>query len=128
MNVFLPVLKQKLDDKNWATSGIIHETAKQLIPEFAQNTAETFVFIGFNAFTPVEELLVKSLLQHNKAECFFQSDRYYIEDERQEAGKFLREHMKWKEFNSSRDFRWIEDDFRKIRARRTFIIPEESES
>ncbi len=134
MNIFLPALKQKLAEKNWATSGILHETAKQFIPEFVQNTNETFVFIGFNAFTPVEELLVKSLLQQNKAECFFQSDRYYIEDERQEAGKFLREHMKWKEFNSSRDLRWIEDDFRKEKeidvyevsgnVTQTFLLPE----
>lgn len=111
MNVFLPVLKQKLKEKNWATSGMIHETAKAKIIDFAKNTPEKFVFCGFNAFTPVEEKLVRSLLQWDKGQCFFQADHYYFDDERQEAGKFLRNHKTWKEFNDSRAFQWIEDDF-----------------
>ncbi len=111
MNVFLPVLKQKLQEKNWATSGMIHETAKAEIDSFAKNTKEKFVFCGFNAFTPVEEKLVRSLLQWDKGQCFFQADHYYFDDERQEAGKFLRNHKTWKEFNENRAFNWIEDDF-----------------
>ncbi|MBK1896324.1 PD-(D/E)XK nuclease family protein [Chryseobacterium paridis] len=111
MNVFLPVLKKKLQEKNWATSGMIHETAKAKINDFAKNTSEQFVFCGFNAFTPVEEKLVRSLLQWDKGQCFFQADHYYFDDERQEAGKFLRNHKLWKEFNDNRAFQWIEDDF-----------------
>ncbi|WP_419867883.1 PD-(D/E)XK nuclease family protein [Chryseobacterium sp. CT-SW4] len=111
MTVYLPVLKQKLSEKNWATSGMIHEIAKSKIEEFAKNTREQFVFCGFNAFTPVEEKLVRNLLQWDKAQCFFQADHYYFDDERQEAGKFLRNHKTWKEFNDSRAFQWIEDDF-----------------
>lgn len=111
MNVFLPILKKKLTEKNWATSGMIHETAKRKIIDFAQKTDQKFVFCGFNAFTPVEEQLVKSLLQWDKAQCFFQADDYYMNDERQEAGKFLRSHKTWKEFNESRPFQWVENDF-----------------
>jgi hypothetical protein len=111
MTVFLPVLKEKLKAKNWATSGMIHETAKAKIVDFAKNTKEQFVFCGFNAFTPVEEKLVRSLLQWDKGQCFFQADHYYFDDERQEAGKFLRNHKAWKEFDDNRAFQWIEDDF-----------------
>ncbi|REC78669.1 PD-(D/E)XK nuclease family protein [Chryseobacterium elymi] len=111
MNVFLPILKKKLEEKNWATSGMIHETAKAKIADFAENTSEHFVFCGFNAFTPVEEKLVRSLLRRNKGQCFFQADHYYFDDERQEAGKFLRNHKTWKEFDDNRAFQWIEDDF-----------------
>ncbi|WP_288437297.1 PD-(D/E)XK nuclease family protein [uncultured Chryseobacterium sp.] len=111
MNVFLPALKDRLREKNWATSGMIHEAAKAKIVDFAKNTKEEFIFCGFNAFTPVEEKLVRSLLQWNKAQCFFQADRYYFDDERQEAGKFLRNHKTWKEFDDNRAFQWIEDDF-----------------
>lgn len=111
MNVFLPVLKERLQEKNWATSGMIHEAAKAKIVDFARDTKEEFVFCGFNAFTPVEEKLVRSLLKWNKAQCFFQADHYYFDDERQEAGKFLRNHKTWKEFDENRTFQWIEDDF-----------------
>nr|WP_315027751.1 PD-(D/E)XK nuclease family protein [uncultured Chryseobacterium sp.] len=111
MNIFLPALKEKLQERNLATSGMIHEAAKAKINDFAKNTSEQFVFCGFNAFTPVEEKLVRSLLRWNKAQCFFQADHYYFDDERQEAGKFLRNHKTWKEFDDNRTFQWIEDDF-----------------
>lgn len=111
MNIFLPELKRRLLSKNWATSGMIHEEAKSKINLFAQQTHEKFVFCGFNAFTPVEEKLVRSLMQWDKAQCFFQADSYYFYDERQEAGKFLRNHQSWKEFTDKRVFRWIENDF-----------------
>lgn len=111
MNVFLPILKQKLKEKNWATPGMIHESAKEKTVDFAKKTPKHFVFCGFNAFTPVEEKMVRNLLQWDKAQCFFQADHYYFDDERQEAGKFLRNHKLWKEFNDSRAFSWIEDDF-----------------
>lgn len=111
MNVYLPVLKKRLQEKNWATSGMIHEEAGMKIIDFAKTTKQQFIFCGFNAFTPVEEKLVRSLLQWDKGQCFFQADRYYFDDERQEAGKFLRNHKTWKEFTDARTFQWIEDDF-----------------
>ena len=111
MNLFLPLLKQKLNEKNWATSGMIHESAKNKIDKYAQETQGKFVFCGFNAFTPVEEKLVRNLMQWDKAQCFFQADEYYINDDRQEAGKFLRMIKTWKEFTENRNFKWIENDF-----------------
>lgn len=113
MNAFVPLLQLRLEEKGWATSGMMHKAASRKIEEFAQSTDGKYVFCGFNAFTPVEEKLVKNLLQWDRAICYFQGDDYYVADERQEASKFLRQHRHWKEFNESRPFRWIEDDFRK---------------
>ena len=113
MVVFLPAFKKHLLSKNWATSGMLHQEATKQIEEFSKNSKHQYVFIGFNAFTPVEERLVRSLLQWDKALCYFQADEYYINDKRQEAGAFLRQHMLWKEFNESRSFKWIESDFTK---------------
>ena len=111
MNVFLPKLKENLQTKGWATDGIIHETVREKISDFAEETETKFVFCGFNALTPLEEKLIRELLQKGKAECFFQADEYYIKDLKQEAGKFLRKHMHWKEFNENRKFQWIENSF-----------------
>ncbi len=113
MNLFLPELKKKLQEKGWATSGMVHEIAKNKTEEFAQKSTQKFAFCGFNAFTPVEEKLVRSLLQWDQCECYFQADEYYINDQRQEAGKFLREHLKWKEFHENRPFTWLTNSFSK---------------
>ena len=111
MNVFLPKLKENLQAKGWATDGMIHEMVRDKISDFAEETETKFVFCGFNALTPLEEKLIRELLQKGKAECFFQADEYYIKDLKQEAGKFLRKHMHWKEFNENRKFQWIENSF-----------------
>ena len=111
MNVFLPKLKENLQAKGWATDGMIHEMVREKISDFAEETETKFVFCGFNALTPLEEKLIRELLQKGKAECFFQADEYYIKDLKQEAGKFLRNHMHWKEFNENRKFQWIENSF-----------------
>ena len=111
MNVFLPKLKENLQPKGWATDGMIHEMVREKISDFAEETETKFVFCGFNALTPLEEKLIRELLQKGKAECFFQADEYYIKDLKQEAGKFLRKHMHWKEFNENRKFQWIENSF-----------------
>ena len=111
MYVFLPKLKENLQAKGWATDGMIHEMVREKISDFAEETETKFVFCGFNALTPLEEKLIRELLQKGKAECFFQADEYYIKDLKQEAGKFLRKHMHWKEFNENRKFQWIENSF-----------------
>ena len=111
MNVFLPKLKENLQAKGWVTDGMIHEMVREKISDFAEETETKFVFCGFNALTPLEEKLIRELLQKGKAECFFQADEYYIKDLKQEAGKFLRKHIHWKEFNENRKFQWIENSF-----------------
>ncbi len=111
INVFLPKLKENLQEKGWATDGMIHEMVREKINDFAEETETKFVFCGFNALTPLEEKLIRELLQKGKAECFFQADEYYIKDLKQEAGKFLRKHMYWKEFNENRKFQWVENSF-----------------
>jgi len=123
MNGFLPELKTELQKQNLATSGMISEKARQNIQEFVKGINGKFVFIGFNALTPVEEHLIKTFLQWDKAETYFQADHYYIDDEKQEAGKFLRMMKNWKEFNDSREFRWITNDFEKPKSIKVYEVP-----
>ncbi len=111
LHQFLPALQSELQKQNLATSGMISVKTRENIENYAQNTSNEFIFLGFNAFTPTEEKLLRTLLQYDKARCYFHADQYYMDDERQEAGIFLRAHKKWKEFNNSREFKWVENDF-----------------
>ena len=122
MNEFLPLLKSELQKENLASSGMLYQEAFSKIENFAKQTNRQFVFCGFNALSRVEEQLVRQLLQWNKAETYFQADQYYIDDERQESGKFLRETLKWKEFNDSRDFKWIENQFSQPKNIKTYEV------
>ena len=122
MNGFLPVLKQKLLKNNLASAGLIHESAKRNLENFVAACGGNYIFCGFNAFTPTEEKLVRKLLQQGKAECFFQADDYYINDERQEAGKFLRAVKKWSEFNGRRSFKHQYREFGKKKTIKVYDV------
>ena len=55
---------------------------------------EEVVFAGFNAITSSEEKIINNLLEHGKAKVFFDADRYYLEDDKEEAGHFLRKNRR----------------------------------
>ncbi|SNS83905.1 PD-(D/E)XK nuclease superfamily protein [Ekhidna lutea] len=52
------------------------------------------IFAGFNALTPVEELLIKHFVSENQSEVLWDIDAYYLENDVQEAGGFLRQYQK----------------------------------
>lgn len=54
---------------------------------------DSIVFAGFNALTAAEENLLKYLVEAGKAEIYWDADDYYLDDPRQEAGRFLREYI-----------------------------------
>lgn len=52
------------------------------------------IFAGFNAMTKSEESVIVRLVECNKAVLLWDLDKYYFEDEKQEAGLFAREFFK----------------------------------
>ncbi len=52
------------------------------------------LFAGFNAITEAEAEIMRLLVKAGRAEVYWDADRYYVEDERQEAGHFLRYYAK----------------------------------
>lgn len=52
------------------------------------------IFVGFNALTRAEAKVFTQLQEAEKALFYFDTDAYYVEDELQEAGLFLRKNLK----------------------------------
>lgn len=100
---------KKLSQKKQGYQGLASRTAidkiagHPLLDKFHQ-----FLFIGFNALTVSEEKIIKTLFDHGKADILWDADEYYMNNEVQEAGKFLRNYRrKW----NLQDFKWIEKNF-----------------
>lgn len=51
------------------------------------------IFAGFNALTTTEERIINTLVKNGKAEVLFDYDRYYVDDENNEAGHFARKYL-----------------------------------
>lgn len=60
------------------------------IDDFAQGK---LVFAGFNALSNAEAVIFKRWSQDEKALFYFDTDSYYMEDDTQEAGLFLRKNI-----------------------------------
>jgi hypothetical protein len=95
--------------KNTGYQGLVYKTAAENIVEYSQSpTFQNIIFAGFNAITASEEKIIKALTASGKAEIFWDAEKYYLENEVQEAGTFLRKYRKyWK----LKEFNWIEDHF-----------------
>jgi len=122
MKIFLPTLKEKLLSENLGTKGIIYQIAKKNIEYFSEETDTRFIFCLFNNLNIIEKYLIKNILKQNKSTCFFRADEYYINDEVQEAGRFIRNYTKWIELSEDKKFNWIDDNFIKEKNIHVFEV------
>lgn len=92
-------------NKRLEGQGLAYEGA--LYRKVAEDTTigfpyDKYVFIGFNVLQEVEQQLFKRLKSEGKAKLYWDFDTYYKNDERQEAGQNVRQHLAL--FNNELDF------------------------
>lgn len=76
-----------LKNKNLGYTGLVYKEVANNLPKIDKN--KQVVFAGFNALTVTEEKIITHFIEGG-AEIKWDVDAYYMEDERQEAGSFLR--------------------------------------
>lgn len=67
-------------------------TTGKIKHSFLPSDKKQLWFAGFNALTSAEEKIITHLIEQGVATARWDSDQYYINDGRQEAGTFLRHH------------------------------------
>lgn len=88
--------------------GLIYLKAVENLPQFIDKLENEVVFIGLNALSNAEKKIVFDLEKSSKAQLYWDSDKYYLEDFNQEAGQFLREYKE-----NSENWKWSFDHFSK---------------
>lgn len=88
-------LHDRLSAKGQGYYGMITKYLAHLTDvELANRIGErNVIFAGFNALTTTEEKLIDKLVKNGLAEVLFDYDRYYIDDEQNEAGLFARRYL-----------------------------------
>jgi CRISPR/Cas system-associated exonuclease Cas4 (RecB family) len=112
---FYEKLHKKLEVQNKASSGhAMRMLAEEISKKPPKKMAwQEIAFAGFNALSPAEELLIRSLVKYDMASCYWDLDRYYLDDIFQEAGRFFREMRKrWEKEDPSliNNWNWIGDN------------------
>lgn len=85
--------KAGLVEKGLAYSGMLYRQVAENVKEIPKPEKQ-YIFIGFNAFTKTEEVLLKHFIQHFQAAVYWDVDEYYLNDRIQEAGLFFRDYLK----------------------------------
>jgi hypothetical protein len=88
----------ELAAQNYITNGQVYRRMAHTDLS-ALNFISTFdkgkiVFVGFNALSRAEAKVFTQLQEHEKALFYFDTDPYYLDDQMQEAGLFLRRNLK----------------------------------
>lgn len=108
-------LNEDLLNQNKAYRGLIYRKAVENLPVFLQDSArQEYVFAGLNALSNAESKIIFELNKLGKARLFWDSDTYYMNDENQEAGHFLRQYKE-----TLPEWNWEAGEFskpKKIRA------------
>lgn len=88
---------QELKAQNYITNGQVYRhlantdlASLEFIKSFDNGK---IIFVGFNALTRAEAKVFTQLQETGKALFYFDTDSYYVEDELQEAGLFLRKNL-----------------------------------
>ncbi|WP_242919175.1 PD-(D/E)XK nuclease family protein [Pontibacter liquoris] len=90
--------KRLLRNKQAYTGMAFRKVAENINRIAKESSCKQYIFIGLNALTASEEVIIKALLKHDKAEVLFDSDNFYMEESTpNRAGTFLRKYKStWK--------------------------------
>ncbi|NMM49120.1 PD-(D/E)XK nuclease family protein [Marinigracilibium pacificum] len=84
---------QRITSKGYSTTGLIQRKVGQTVidGEFTSHL-DNIYFVGFNALTAAEEKLISWFRSHKNSRMFWDTDKFFINDARQEGGRFHREY------------------------------------
>ena len=88
-------LRSRLRALGVGYAGMIYREAVERLEhgEVALSNEKRYVFVGFNALSKCEERVLQFMQRSGCAEFYWDYDRYYTENEFQEAGMFIRKNI-----------------------------------
>jgi len=87
--------KKELTASNLAYSGMNYRAVAEKMQSGSFKTeADKYIFIGFNAISKSEEVIIQKLIDLDKALIYWDIDEYFLDNEREEAGHFIRKSMR----------------------------------
>ena len=88
-------LRAHLTERNCAYKGMAMRHVAETIEEtISQKPWKEIIFAGFNALSLSEEKIFKSLLKLKRARVIWDMDAYYIRNDSQEAGHYIRKYLR----------------------------------
>jgi len=83
--------------------GLVFRKAAEAIDAYLDGqTDPTYVFVGFNALTKAESLVIQRILNRTNSEIYWDLDSVFVEDNEHDASYFIRGYLnKWSYFSEN---------------------------
>ena len=101
------VFTQSLKADNLAYQGLAYRHAAEQIIDIKHDFDEVW-FVGLNALTTAENQIINHFVNHKNARLIWDADSYYVNNDKHEAGLFLRQHFK--QWGTQKLSRFYEDE------------------
>jgi hypothetical protein len=105
-NSLYPLYKkfnETLLEKGIGHQGLVYRQAHKRLSSYIEKTNDKLhVFVGFNALNTAESNIIQAILKNTKAEIYWDTDSYFLNDPIHDAGFFIRNHQKnWTYFQNN---------------------------
>lgn len=111
LKVLYEKLVKVLKEKKEVYPGLAYRLVADKVDDLVRDTTwKKIIFVGFNALTAAEKKIIFAFSNGGKAEIIWDADHYYLDDDKQEAGRFIRRYLRETGIN---DFKWIDDSYKK---------------
>ena len=85
--------KRQLLDNQEGTKGICYSEAQKNLEHYKQaNEHIKHIFVGLNALSSSEELIINELLDFNKGEIYWDIDNYFLKNKNHGSSFFIRKY------------------------------------
>lgn len=106
--------KKQLFNKGQGLKGVCYAEAVNNIEFFKEaNSKCKFIFIGLNALSKSEELIVQELISYNNGNIYWDTDSSFFNNKNHSASFFLRKYRRNWKFFSKNEFKWVSNNFSK---------------
>ena len=107
------LFRKKLINNETGTKGMCYAEAKENLEHYKEaNKNLKHVFIGLNALTKSEELIIQELLDFNNGEIYWDIDKEFLKNKDHGASFFIRQYRSgWKRFKNN-PFKWEGEDYK----------------
>lgn len=114
-------LRESLHEDHVGYRGMIYRKAAQTVYESSfKSPWHQVIFAGFNALSVSEEQIIEYFLSNEQGKIYWEADSYYLDDKKQEAGRFIRHYQdKWSKFTRNEFF--ITDNFKNTKKNISII-------
>ena len=104
--------KLKLNNQGLGTKGMCYSEAVVNLEYYKKaNTNNRYFFIGLNALSKAEEIIIKELIQINSGDIYWDIDSLSFKNRNHSASFHIRKYRKEWSFYSKNKFKWLNEDF-----------------